>query len=100
MDSWRGSGIAGPAPVQYAQRAVWLDLEVAFPVPVGHRRRSIADGLVLTGRVPAHLMRWVRSRDGAWYGLLARVELGDGAGVRRLVLEHVLVPAAALRPRQ
>lgn len=88
----------GPVPVEYAQRAVWLDLDVAFPAPPGHRCRSTADGLNLTGRTPAH-PRWVRSHDGAWYGLLGRLELYDGAGARRLVLEQLLVPAAALRPR-
>jgi hypothetical protein len=98
-DGWRGEGLSGPVPVEYAQRAVWLDLGVAFPAPAGHRRRSTAEGLVLSGRTPAHLMRWVRSHDGAWYGLLGRLELYDGAGARRLVLEHVLAPAAALRPR-
>ncbi|MPZ64538.1 MAG: hypothetical protein GEU83_03135 [Pseudonocardiaceae bacterium] len=79
MNSWRG--LAGPVPVQHAQRAVWLDLDVAFPAPAGHRRRSTVDGLDLTGRTPAHLMRWVRSHDGcAWYGLLGGVEFYDGAG--------------------
>ncbi|MQA16819.1 MAG: hypothetical protein GEV09_22595 [Pseudonocardiaceae bacterium] len=99
MDNWRGPGITGPVTTASSTaRTVWLQLDIAYPPP--ERRRSVAEGLDLRGRVPAVLLRWVRSHDGAWLGLLGRVELCDGAGDRRLVLEQLLVPADALSPRE
>ncbi len=71
--------------------------DVAYPPPA--TRRSTADGVDLRGRVPAVLLNWVRSHDGAWYGLLRQLDLHDGAGVRRVTAEQLLVPAAALTPR-
>jgi len=97
MDGWRGAGITGPV-TRPQGRPVWLQLDRAYPPPP--RRRSVADGIDLRGRVPAVLLRWVRSHDGAWYGLLAEVQLYDGAGTRRLTVEQLLVPAAALSPRE
>lgn len=99
MDNWRGPGITGPVTTASSTaRPVWLQLDIAYPPP--ERRRAVADGLDLRGRIPAVLLRWVRSHDGAWYGLLGRVELRDGAGDRRLMLEQLLAPAAALSPRE
>jgi hypothetical protein len=46
-----GDGITGGQSVR--ARAVWIDLDLAFPLPAGHRRRVVADGLTVTGRVPA-----------------------------------------------
>ena len=91
-----GAGITG-GPVVRA-RAVWVDLDVAFPLPVGHRRRVVADGLDLTGRAPGMLKRWVRGARGEWYGLVW-LPVRDGAGDVRLTLDDQLVPAAALSPR-
>lgn len=88
--------VGGPSPVSRG-RPVWLQLDAVWPPP--QRRRSTADGLDLRGRVPAVLIRWLRSHDGAWLGLLGGIELRDGAGQRRLTLDHVLVDAAALSPR-
>ncbi len=79
-------------------RAVWIDLDVVFPLPADHRRRVVGDGLELTGRVPGMLKRWIRGSRGEWYGLVW-VRLCDGAGDVRLTLDDQLVPAAALRPR-
>ena len=42
--------------------------------------------------------RWVRSNEGAWYGLLGRLELHDGAGTRSVTLDQILVPGAVLSP--
>jgi hypothetical protein len=92
-----GEGITGGQAVR--ARAVWIDLDLAFPLPAGHRRRVVADGLNLSGRVPGMLKRWVRGSRGEWYGLVW-VPLRDGAGDTRLALDDQLVPAAALRPRQ
>lgn len=96
MDGWRDEGITGPVHASYG-RGVWLQLDVAYPPPA--TRRSTADGVDLRGRVPAVLLNWVRSHEGAWYGLLGRLELHDGAGARRVTVEQLLVPAAALAPR-
>jgi hypothetical protein len=79
-------------------RPVWVDLDMAFPLPGGHRPRLIADGLDVSGRVPGMLKRWVRGMRGEWYGLVW-IALRDGAGNIRLTLDDQLVPAAALRPR-
>lgn len=92
-----GAGITAGQPVR--ARAVWIDLGVAFPLPPGHRRRVIADGLHLTGRVPGMLKRWVRGSRGEWYGVVW-LPLRDGAGAVRLTLDDQLIPAAALSPRQ
>ena len=69
--------------------------------PSGGRRDGTLDAATFRsgGRVPAVLVNWVRSHDGAWYGLLGRLELHDGAGARRVTVEQLLVPAAALAPR-
>ena len=91
-----GAGITGGAVVR--ARAVWVDLDVAFPLPSEHRRRVIADGLHLTGRVPGMLKRWVRGSRGEWYGVVY-LPICDGAGEVRLTLDDQLVPAAALSPR-
>ena len=79
-------------------RAVWIDLDVVFPLPADHRRRFVADGLALTGRVPGMLKRWIRGSRGEWCGVVW-VPLCDGAGDVRLTLDDQLVPAAALSPR-
>lgn len=89
-------GVTGSHAVR--ARAVWVDLDVAFPLPTGHRRRVIADGLHLTGRVSGMLKRWVRGSRGEWYGVVY-LPVCDGAGEVRLVLDDQLVPAAALSPR-
>jgi hypothetical protein len=91
-----GEGITGSQAVR--ARAVWIDLDMAFPLPAGHRRRVVANGLVLTGRVPGMLKRWVRGSRGEWYGVVW-VVIRDGAGERRLTLDDQLVPATALSPR-
>lgn len=91
-----GEGITGGQVVR--ARAVWVDLDVAFPLPTDHRRRIIAYGLDLTGRVPGMLKRWVRGFRGEWYGVVW-VQISDGAGDVRLILDDQLVPSAALRPR-
>ncbi len=91
-----GEGITGSRVVR--ARAVWVDLDVAFPLSTGHRRRVVADGLDLTGRVPGMLKRWVRGSRGEWYGVVW-VPIRDGAGERRLTLDDQLVPAAALSLR-
>ncbi len=91
-----GEGITGGHAVR--ARAVWIDLDVAFPLPTDHRRRVVADGLVLTGRVPGMLKRWVRGSRGEWFGVVW-APICDGAGDVRLTLDDHLVPAAALRPR-
>ncbi|MGH3783783.1 MAG: hypothetical protein ACRDRO_24965 [Pseudonocardiaceae bacterium] len=91
-----GEGITGGQGVR--ARAVWIDLDVVFPLPPDHRRRVIADGLVLTGRVPGMLKRWVRGSRGEWYGVVW-VPISDGAGDARLTLDDHLIPAAALRLR-
>jgi hypothetical protein len=95
---WIGAhgGITGGQVVR--ARAVWVHLDVAFPLPAGHRRRVVADGLHLTGRAPGTLKRWVRGSQGEWYGLVW-VPICDGAGDIRLTLDDQLVPAAALSPR-
>jgi hypothetical protein len=71
---------------------------VAFPLPPNHRRRVIAEGLDLTGRVPGMLKRWVRGSRGEWYGVVW-VRLRDSAGDVRLTLDDHLIPAAALSLR-
>jgi hypothetical protein len=91
-----GEGITADHVVR--ARAVWVDLDVAFPLPAGYRRRVVADGLCLTGRVPGTLKRWVRGSRGEWYGVVW-VPIRDGAGEVRLTLDDQLVPAAALSPR-
>jgi hypothetical protein len=91
-----GEGITGGRVVR--ARAVWIDLDRAFPLPTDHRQRVIADGLELTGRVPGMLKRWVRGSRGEWYGVVW-VRISDGAGDIRMTLEDQLVPAAALSPR-
>ncbi|MBV9060405.1 MAG: hypothetical protein JO296_08260 [Pseudonocardiales bacterium] len=91
-----GEGITGGQAVR--ARPVWIDLDLAFPLSTGHRRRVVADGLILSGRVPGMLKRWVRGSRGEWYGLVW-VPLRDGAGDIRLTLDDQLVPAAALHPR-
>ena len=91
-----GEGITGGQAIR--ARAVWIDLDVVFPLPAEHRRRVVADGLELTGQVPGMLKRWIRGSRGEWYGLVW-VPLRDGAGDVRLTLDDQLVPAAALRPR-
>ena len=92
-----GEGITGGQSVR--ARAVWIDLDLAFPLPAGHRRRFIADGLTVTGRVPGMLKRWVRGSRGEWYGVVW-VPLRDSAGDVRLALDDQLVPASALSPRR
>ncbi len=92
-----GDGISGGQSVR--ARAVWIDLDLAFPLPAGHRRRAVADGLAVTGRVAGMLKRWVRGSRGEWYGVVW-VPLRDAAGDVRLTLDDQLVPAAALSPRQ
>jgi hypothetical protein len=91
-----GEGITGGQVVR--ARAVWIDLDVAFPLPPDHHQRGVADGLDLTGRVPGMLKRWVRGARGEWYGVVW-VPLSDGAGDVRLTLDDQLIPAAALSPR-
>lgn len=91
-----GEGITGSHVAR--ARAVWVDLDLVFPLPADHRRRVIADGLQLTGRVPGMLKRWIRGSRGEWYGVVW-VSLCDGAGDVRLTLDDQLVPAAALSPR-
>jgi hypothetical protein len=91
-----GEGITSGQVVR--ARAVWIDLDVAFPLPLNHRRRVVADGLDLTGRVAGTLKRWVRGSRGEWYGVVW-VPLRDGAGDVRLTLDDQLIPAAALSPR-
>ena len=91
-----GEGITGGQAVR--ARAVWIDLDVAFPLPPDHRRRVIPDGLELTGRVPGMLKRWVRGSRGEWYGVVW-VLISDGAGDVRLTLDDQLVASAALTPR-
>lgn len=92
-----GEGITGGQVVR--ARAVWIDLDVAFPLPADHRRRVVADGLALTGRVPGMLKSWVRGSRSEWYGVVW-VRISDGAGDVRLTLDDQLVPAAALSPRK
>jgi hypothetical protein len=91
-----GEGISAGSAVR--ARPVWIDLDIAFPVPAGHRRRVIAHGIDLSGRVPGMLKRWVRGGRGEWLGLVY-LQLRDGAGDVRLVLDEQLVPCAALSPR-
>lgn len=91
-----GEGITSGQPVR--ARAVWIDLDVAFPLSADHQRRVVAGGLELTGRVPGMLKRWVRGSRGEWYGLVW-VPIRDGAGDIRLTLDDHLIPAAALRLR-
>ena len=91
-----GEGITGGQGIR--AREVWVDLDVAFPLPAGHRRRVVAEGLDVTGRLPGMLKRWVRGSRGEWYGLVW-LPIRDGAGDLRLTLDDQLIPAAALRPR-
>jgi hypothetical protein len=91
-----GEGISVGSAVR--ARPVWVDLDIAFPLPSGHRRRVVADGLDLAGRAPGMLKRWVRGGRGEWLGLVY-LQLRDGAGDERLVLDEQLVPSAALSPR-
>ena len=63
-----GEGITAGQEVR--ARPVWVDLEVAFQLPPGHRRRVIAEGLDLTGRVAGMLKRWVRGSRGEWYAVV------------------------------
>jgi hypothetical protein len=91
-----GEGITGGQAIR--ARAVWIDLDMMFPLPPDHRRRVVADGLDLTGRVPGMLKRWVRGSRGEWYGVVW-VPISDGSGDVRLTLDDHLVPAVALRPR-
>lgn len=83
MNGWRREGITGPVKVEYG-RLAWLQLDIAFPPPPRHR--STADGIDVRGRVRVVLKRWVRSQDGALYGLLHQVEFRDGAGPAALSL--------------
>jgi hypothetical protein len=91
-----GEGITSNQAVR--ARAVWIDLDVAFPLPADHRRQVVADGIELTGRVPGMLKRWIRGSRGEWYGVVW-VPISDGAGDVRLTLDDQVVPAAALSPR-
>ncbi len=91
-----GEGITSGQAVR--ARAVWIDLDMMFPLPPDHRRRVVANGLDLTGRVPGMLKRWVRGSRGEWYGVVW-VPISDGSGDVRLTLDDHLVPAVALRPR-
>jgi hypothetical protein len=63
-----GDGISSGQAVR--ARAVWIDLDVMFPLPPDHRRRVVADGLDLTGWVPGMLKWWVRGSRGEWYGVV------------------------------
>lgn len=92
-----GEGISVGSSVR--ARPVWVDLDIAFPLPAGHRRRVVAHGLDLRGRVPGMLKRWVRGGRGEWLGLVY-LQLRDGAGDERLVLDEQLVTSAALSPRR
>jgi hypothetical protein len=98
---WIGAtgGVSSGTPGIPRARPVWIDLDVAFPLPRDHPHRVIAGGLELSGRVPGMLKRWIRGSQGEWLGLVY-VQLRDGAGDVRLTLDDQLVPAAALRPRQ
>ena len=91
-----GEGITGGQVVR--ARAVWIDLDIAFPLPAGHRHRVVAEGLALTGRVPGLLKRWVRGSRGEWYGVVW-APISDGAGDVRLTLDDQLIPATALSER-
>lgn len=91
-----GEGITGGQVVR--ARAVWIDLDVAFPLPAGHRHRVIGEGLELTGRVPGMLKRWVRGSRGEWYGVVW-APISDSAGDVRLTLDDQLIPASALSAR-
>jgi len=75
---------------------VWNDLNLAFPLPAGHHRQAVVDGLMLSGSMPGMLKRWVRSSRGEWYGLVW-VPLGNEAGDIRLTLDDPFMPAAALQ---
>ncbi|MGH8966476.1 MAG: hypothetical protein ACRDXB_14285 [Actinomycetes bacterium] len=89
-------------PPPQLDREVWVHLDrfygpadspgpIADPVPGGY--------LVATGRVPGLLKRWDRAVDGRWFG---RVNFTVCDSYGAIVAEHqsVLVPAAALTPRQ
>ena len=96
---WSSTVSAPPPPLD---RPVWVHLDrlygppdspgaVADPAPGGY--------LVATGRVPGLLKRWARALDGRWFG---RVNFTVCDAYGAVVAEHlaVLVPAAALTPRE
>ena len=72
---------------------MWSDLNLAFPLPVGHHRRAVVDGLMLSGSMPGMLKRWVRSSPGEWYGLVW-VPLGNEDADIRLTLDDPFMSAA------
>lgn len=94
--------LSGRADVDRSRRAVacWVHLELLHPRPAPGDRRVVIDGLDWSGRVRGILVRWLRTADGAWFGVVT-YELGYADGRRHgwLLLREQLVPASALSRR-
>jgi hypothetical protein len=98
--SWSSTTAAPPPPLD---KPVWVDLDQFYGEP-DEGTATFDDPppggcLKETGRVPGLLKRWVRAVDGRWFG---RVDFSvcDSYGAVQARHESVLVPAAALSPRE
>ena len=79
-------------------RGVWLQLDVAYPPPA--TRRSTADGVDLRGRVPAVLLNWVRSHDGAWSSTTVLAPGASPSSSCSYPLRHSHPATTRRRPRE
>jgi hypothetical protein len=96
---------AGPtrAPAPPLDRPVWVDLVGFYGEPdesVAGFDEPVPGGVLQVGcRVPGMLKRWRRSVDGRWFGLV-NFAVCDSYGAVQVRHEAVLVPSAALTPRE
>lgn len=80
-------------------QGVWVHLELLCPRPPDDRRRVVIDGLDFTSRVPGVLVRWLRTGDGGWLGVV-NYAVGHVDGRRGVQwFNEQLVPAWALSER-
>ena len=71
---------------------VWVDLAALF----GRADRS-GEGVDISQPAPGGLIKWLRTSDGGWVGLVDTVvTMTDGSTMK---FDSQLVPARALRPR-
>jgi hypothetical protein len=98
-EPWSSSVSAPPPPLD---RPVWVHLDRFYgrPDSPGAIDDPVPGGLLVAdARVPGLLKRWARAVDGRWFG---RVNFTVCDAYGAVVAEHlaVLVPAAALSPRE